>query len=879
MHAPPPNSVLALPLSCAPSPTGFLKSHTDLELDVGLGVVQQFACADSCARVRTPLSAESPLALSESVMRASNDDDDATWSDDPDAHVPLAVADLLLRRLRLEAVDAAALPLDDDTPLSAVAGVAQALAGLFDPTPGAFPLATLHPDLAHCHSFDDLLVESCKFGRCDPMQLAATAASVWARQRPDERIPMAAVEADATAVAVRGLVSVLQDRFQALARTSVQPTMTLKPDVPPSPVPKVPPYPTQARFAAGRNLAQGGSVLLTDQCAAPSVHIRPCRDPLSELATERLVSKDYRLGRALILPLAQAVASFTAVGLPLRVSPDFIAVKGGGLQPEGRLVVDLSQSGLNHPTKKPLLADLYGPIAGALPVLADFCELAESSFELFRDHPDELVCSSTDCDSWFRRVRVRPTDVGQFCHVVYLPGPRGRLEPYLVFSQANPFGAQDANYPSQFLTDVIAANDRADDVSHYGRPVSLMYSDDDNAILPRSEAAPRRARHTANVSNAVGDDPVNLAKNCDSVVGKVIGCVVDLGRRHAALSHLRFLKMLQVLFFELPLSTKVGDRVRVATLQRAAAYMMQGSAVVLAGRPFCRAMYSNIAHAEGSFVHLSCASFGDLITWRAIMLLAWSDARVLVRPISVIATLRRRRDETYADWSCRMADRASVVINGDSAGCGWATPGTFGSGFSIRARRAALPSLLPLIGWASWEIDHFRVLSKRGVVQWADNNFYEFLSALLALDGFCSRIDRLESDGTVDPPAPPPTPTALPPPRHVHVWTDNTAALSWMVKHKARSPLHAFCLHLSMSLQVRHNLVVTWGHVKGVDNGLGDAPSRGFRGPNGALIRALLAGVPRIQALPPWLASMRTIEPASSLGTWQDAVSLLMRQA
>ena len=117
--------------------------------------------------------------------------------------------------------------------------------------------------------------------------------------------------------------------------------------------------------------------------------------------------------------------------------------------------------------------------------------------------------------------------------------------------------------------------------------------------------------------------------------------------------------------------------------------------------------------------------------------------------------------------------------------------------------------------------------------------------------------------------------TLYPVPTHVHLWTDNTSALSWMTRHKAHHPLHAFVLHLYAYLQVRYSVVVTAGHIPGLQNRLGDDPSRGFSGPNGALTQALLSGVARTLALPPWLASLRATGRASSSTTWEGAVSAL----
>ena len=437
------------------------------------------------------------------------------------------------------------------------------------------------------------------------------------------------------------------------------------------------------------------------------------------------------------------------------------------------------------------------------------------------------------------------------------------------------------------MTTGIAANDRYDDVAHYGRPLLRCTQTTMRPSCPLHSSPERRARHKARVGQAVGAITLNPDKNIDGAVNDVVGYQLDLTRRGISLSLHKVLKFIHVLFDDIPLDAAPGLRVRLQLVQRLASYMMQSSTTFAVARPFCRALYRNCAGLPDScrWVSLSRESVVDIHVWRAILLHAWVDARALVVPLSVPPLLRRPRDETNADWAVRMAGSAAYVIFTDAAGCGWSEAGTFGAGFSACARRP--PSLLPPVLWGSWQIPYFHGYAESAGVDTAEHiNFYEFLVSVIALYSLCEALPSVRASAPTHPSSSAPAPsspnptdpssrTPYPTPTHIHVWTDNTSALSWMTRHKAHHPLHAYTLQIFAYLQVRYGVVVTAGHIPGLQNHLGDDPSRGFRGPNGALTQALLSGVTRTLALPPWLSSLREIGKRSSAITWEGALSVL----
>ena len=144
-------------------------------------------------------------------------------------------------------------------------------------------------------------------------------------------------------------------------------------------------------------------------------------------------------------------------------------------------------------------------------------------------------------------------------------------------------------------------------------------------------------------------------------------------------------------------------------------------------------------------------------------------------------------------------------------------------------------------------------------------NFYELLAIVAALDCLCRYIEQLR------PPPPSPHHTLL----HVHVWTDNTPALSWLTHLKAAHPLHAFLLQVLSHLQTKYRVLLTFGHLPGKRNVYADSVSRNFLTSTGHLIRQSLSLVTRHSSLPPWWPTMLKIAAKQTTPTWEQAVASL----
>ena len=66
-------------------------------------------------------------------------------------------------------------------------------------------------------------------------------------------------------------------------------------------------------------------------------------------------------------------------------------------------------------------------------------------------------------------------------------------------------------------------------------------------------------------------------------------------------------------------------------------------------------------------------------------------------------------------------------------------------------------------------------------------------------------------------------------PMHIHVWCNNSSAVSWVAKCKPLDHAHAMLLQTLCLLQEELNVLTTAGHTPGKKNVTADAMSRRFR--------------------------------------------------
>ena len=94
--------------------------------------------------------------------------------------------------------------------------------------------------------------------------------------------------------------------------------------------------------------------------------------------------------------------------------------------------------------------------------------------------------------------------------------------------------------------------------------------------------------------------------------------------------------------------------------------------------------------------------------------------------------------------------------------------------------------------------------------------------------------------------------------RRVHIFTDNTACISWLQKRRSMSPTHAVLMQLTTVLQVHFGCLITAGHVPGIENIVADAISRNFESQDGKRVRLQLQPLRHENLAPQLLESCRS---------------------
>jgi hypothetical protein len=581
----------------------------------------------------------------------------------------------------------------------------------------SLPLGQLYPQLSSVTSFDDLLTAASIYQDVNVQKIAADAAHSAVTADPRVRIDRnlitrhQALAAPTQAGACSSLLPLLRTMSEALAPISYQPGYTLPPN-PAAHLPSLPPFPDERvanqRFA---DLAAGSSVLLHDSFV-PSTSLPP--PPVSDglaLAVEILARKDHALGRSLILPAAEAISWAHMEGLRLNLSYSFIVRKTDFAL--GRLVVNYSGHGPNHPDKKELLANEWGPIL--YPRIADYCATLLTTAARFPGQP--LVAVKTDFDSWYKHIRVDPVATPLLAYVIYID-----TAPYVVIPLTEVFGSQDSNYHSNFGGNCIYAQLRARAWARFNGDIGHLYSDDHVEWVPESLALEELDAIACIADATAGADTIQSSKTEVNAVVDCIGARFDARSMEVAPTSALFLKLICLVFLEAPSPLRAGDLVRVAWLQRLSSYFILAADFIPPLRPFSRGAAHNTAGREAQrSVPLASATIVDIHFWQAVLLYSFSDATWLVQPVAIPPLFRELPGETSAERSARQASTASLIIYSDAC---------------KDARRRGLGFVITdcnnnLLLWGKHMLPPTSLLK-------ADINVLECLAAVLALDAASS---------------------------------------------------------------------------------------------------------------------------------------------
>ena len=424
--------------------------------------------------------------------------------------------------------------------------------------------------------------------------------------------------------------------------------------------------------------------------------------------------------------------------------------------------------------------------------------------------------------------------------------------PHAVLPLGMTFGLQDSNFTANFAGDMVDRLVADHEVRAYGCRVSALYNDDTVGFLP-PRLIPGEMRDTTTLfESSCGEGVIKLEKSTTGPRVEVIGFTFDCERKVVSLSVNAFLKMVCVLFRELPSELSTSVRLPLKQLQRISALMIRNASLIHFLRPFSRGASANSAGRRGSMVSLSHQTIVDVWMWRSVFAVAHSsNVAWMTLPIRLPPLLHdpSHEDEGYrrARWQSQ-ADVATVVIHADAS----KIEHLGGIGFVVSQRGV-------LVSWASFPLPaSLRELDLTGLPREADNNICESFPFLVAVSLVAPSIAG--------------TPTS---PTHVHVWTDNTSALCWMTSYRAAHPLVLFFLQLLSHIQARFCLVITAGHIPGLQNILADAASRDFACLNGRQSFETLSEVHQHPVFPSWVSDTMPAMCSRSKATWPQVLETL----
>ena len=583
----------------------------------------------------------------------------------------------------------------------------------------------------------------------------------------------------------------------------------------------------------------GGQFLLPDGFVTnQGLHTRPYPPTVApRAATEVHFAGNQKKGRMLILPLAFARRVCRLDGLRFHTSNTTVGAKVDADPPVGRLISDYSHpvgASLMFEGKKDLNAEHFAPIKN--PTAADICQLHLNAIHAFPGQ--EIVVIREDMPSAYNRIRINPAHVTlggllfeaspldmhesgfEFEYSQFMkseePSDDEETQLYVGFPLVEWFGSQDSNFHFHLITMDCASRSQARCVSKYGASLTTKYTDDFIGFGGTDAMAQERAEFIKDSESIVGHPATAPSKSLWGKFTDTIGMANDTVAHTIGLTSVMYLKLVCNLFVTIPLSTRVGDLIPIHVMQRMASHAIRCADVVHCMLPYSRgfsACMRGLPESADS-APLYRRAYEDLWMWRVVMQLGYFDTSWLVVPITAPLLLRRQHNEDMAAYWHRQARAADIVAYVDATpkygnGLGFYVPG-------MGWNQASIPSLLTLVNYEGEDAER-------------DINLLEFISTITAIVAVVRQLERVRASRGESGRAHKQT--------HIHVWTDNTACMSWIKRNRALHPLHSFLLQVLTLVSVTFNVIITIGHIPGVVNVYADAASRWFNVTNGEAIR------------------------------------------
>ena len=437
------------------------------------------------------------------------------------------------------------------------------------------------------------------------------------------------------------------------------------------------------------------------------------------------------------------------------------------------------------------------------------------------------MAARLDISSAYNRLRVRPRDIP--LGALLFHGSDG-VE-YVAMPIVEWFGSQDSNFHFQMVTEDLMSLAAQRSVRDTQALLAGMYTDDYFVFGSLEFVEQAMKDFTADAESRLGVPAVKAEKTLCGNDIDIIGYTNDTSSNHTiGLSRPLFLKMVCAVYVMVAMDIRPGDQILVHTLQSLASRAIRSANVVPVMVPFSRGFSSCLkgVSVTATSTVLSERAYEDLWMWRVALQLGYHDRSWLVLPIRIPLLMRYLHNEDAIGRMHRQAASADVVVYVDAC-----TQHGNGMGFYI-----------PGMGWNYFNAPELlQFVSYDGNVAEADINLLEFVAAMIALCAVIVSRLQLRKGGEHAH-------------EHIHIWTDNTSCLSWMMTHRAHHPIHLYLLQVLAFIKVTFNVTVTAGHVPGVVNVYADAASRHFHLDNGqgSRLRREMNLLPRL----PWPVALMT---------------------
>ena len=499
----------------------------------------------------------------------------------------------------------------------------------------------------------------------------------------------------------------------------------------------------------------------------------------------------------------------------LHVSERFLREKE--TDPLGRPIPDFSHSKVGTPPNHP---DLRAPIAEQWGTIEhpDITDISRALLTARDVTPRGRVWGSrVDINAAYTRILIRPSDVTLLATLLVTDHPRwGAI---VALPLVNQWGHQCAGHAFEVLSRALTRRAAARTNAPDGRPTGDTYVDDRMQFGSRALVEREAVALSDDARAALGHDAVNDAKTIISTRFDTIGWRCNTVAFTVSPSPRAILKLIYVFNVATPQSIQIGSPIKARHLLRLSSLATRYSRAIVPLRPFSGSFGRNAGGAlvnKAAVRHLTGAALTDIIAWRSVLRVATHNPRVLEIPARWLSLADASADAQIA--------KADVQVWADSHG---------GGGIGV---------YVPGVLWDFFQIEDTTYFS-HGKVMPLNNNQFEFVASLAAFIAVAvlPHPKRGSRDGL-----------------HVHVHTDNTAALAHIRKQRAESGFHTFLLRLLCDAQVRLRSHVTASHIPGVLNRHADAISRQFQVPDGpAIHREVVSTTPRRNVIGPLWACCR----------------------